>query len=317
MEGRLIIVPRNGTHTAPIFLSGTARRCILVIGSQSEGLFDTPYAAELADALKGKWAVAQVMLGSSLAGRRVSSHEADADDVDAALAVLVKDYEMSEVVLYASGTGVQIALEVMASAPRAEVVTRLVLQGGIVPPQSSKLFSAEESKHRVEVARVLIAEQRGDNAAAMAHVYDMTVTPARLSRNATLTVQEALWQPVLGDSESTCKQTLHGVTVPTLFLLSTESSYTASAQSALPAVQRVATETTGLTSEDVQIALIPSTIDEHRRVLKGNASLAVKMVDDFLRKADARREQREASAAAVAAKEERKKRLGQVKALCT
>ncbi|KAG5465062.1 hypothetical protein LSCM4_00514 [Leishmania orientalis] len=317
MEGRLITVPRDGVHTISMFLSGTAHRCILVIGSQSEGLFCTPYVPELSDALKEKWAVAQVMLGSSLIGRRVPSHEADADDVDAALAVLVREYGMREAVLYASGTGVQVALEVMASAAQAEVVTRLVLQGGIVSPQSSKLFSVEESKRRVEVARALIAEHRGDSAAAMVQVYDMTVTPARLCRNATLTVQEALWQPVLGKSEFTCKQTLRAVTVPTLFLLSTESSYTATAQSALPAVQRVVTETTGLTTEEAQIALIPSMIDEHRRVLKGNTSLAVKAIDDFLQKADARREELKASAAVLAIEQERKKRLEHVKALCT
>ncbi|CAJ1012977.1 putative Protein (DUF1749) [Leishmania naiffi] len=316
MEGRLITLPRDGNHKTSIFLSGTAQRCILVVGSQAEGLFATPYTQQLADGLREEWAVAQVVLGSSHVGRGAPGLEADADDVDAALAVLVKEYNMTEIVLYASGTGVQVALEVLASTLRAGVVTRVILHGGIVSPQQNALFSVKATKRRVEVAHALIAESRGDDAAAMAQMYDMTITPARLHRNATLTVQEAIWQPVLGECESTCKQTLRGVTVPTLFLLSTESSYTTTAQGALSTVLRAVRDATGLPTEDVQVTLLPTTIDEHRRFLKGNTELAVQTVSDFLQQADARHEQRKAAAAIMAIEAERNQRIAHVKALC-
>ncbi|CAG9584027.1 conserved hypothetical protein [Leishmania major strain Friedlin] len=316
MEGRLVILPRDGLHKTSMFLVGTARRCILAVGSQSEGLLATPYVQQMADALKGEWAIAHVVLGSSHVGRSAPSHEADADDVDAALALLVKEHSMDEVVLYASGTGVQVALEALASAAHAEVVTRVILQGGIVSPQRSKLFSVAATKRRLETARALIAEKRGDDTTAMAKVYDMAVTPARLSRNATLTVQEALWQPVLGESESTCKQTLRGVTVPTLFLLSTEASYTAAAKDAVPAVQRAARDAIGLPAEDVQVTLLPTTIDEHRCALNGNGALAVKAVSDFLQRADARRAQLESDATIVALEAKQKKDVALVNGVC-
>ncbi|GET93577.1 hypothetical protein, conserved [Leishmania tarentolae] len=316
MDGRLVILPRDGLHKTSLFLIGSVRRCILAVGSQWEGLLATPYVEQLADALKGEWAVAHLMLGSSHVGRCAPAHDADADDVDAALALLVKEYHMSEVVLYASGTGVQVALEVLASAPHAELVTRVILQGGIVPPNESKLFSIEATTHRLEVARELTAEKRGDDTTAMLQVYDMAVTPARLSRNAIVTVQEALWQPVLGKSESTCKQTLRGLTVPTLFLLSTESSYTTTAKEAVPVVQRAAREAIGLPDEDVEVTLLPATIDEHRRALNGNGALAVKTVTGFLQRADARRAQFAASEPVTAIAQNGKKGLVTVKGVC-
>ncbi|KAK7200561.1 paraflagellar rod component [Novymonas esmeraldas] len=316
MEGRLIILPRDGVHQTSVFLSGTASRCILVVGSQSEGLFASPYVQALAELVKGTWSLAQVVLGSSYVGRGAPDHEADADDVDAALAVLAKEHGVREAVLYASGTGVQVALAVMASAPRASMVTRLVLQGGIVAPQSSKLFSVAATRRRVETARALTAAKRGDDAAAMAGEYDMTVTPARLHRNAILTVQEAVWQPVVGESDATCRETLRGVTVPTLFLLSTEASYTKVATAAVPEVQRAARDAIGQPADDVQVSLIAATVDEHRRLLRGNAALAVHTVVEFLQSADARREQREAAAMALAVEAERKKRVELAKALC-
>lgn len=316
MEGRLVIVPRDGLHKTSMFLVGNARRCILAVGSQPEGLLATPYVQQMADALKGEWAIAHVVLGSSHVGRSAPSHEADADDVDAVLGLLVKEHNMDEVVLYASGTGVQVALEALALGAHAEMVTRVILQGGIVSPKSSKLFSVEATKRRLEVARALIAEKRGDDATAMAKVYDMAVTPARLSRNATLTVQEALWQPVLGESDSTCKQTLRGVTVPTLFLLSTESSYTATAMDAVPAAQRAARDAIGLPTEDVQVTLLPTTIDEHRRALNGNCALAMQTVSDFLQRTDARRTQLKAGATVVAHDAKPKKGVAPVKRVC-
>ncbi|KAG5490633.1 hypothetical protein JKF63_00754 [Porcisia hertigi] len=315
MEGRLIVLPRDGLRKTSVFVTGNAHRCILVVGSQTETLFATPFVEHMVEKLGKKWAVAQVMLGSSIVGQCEHGHDVDADDVAAALGALVKEQGMDEVVLYASGTGVQVALEVLASKSQSKLVTRVIFHGGILPPQGSALFSVEATQRRVEFAHKLIEEKRGNDTSAMLKVYDMVVTPGRLFRDATLTVQEAVWQPALGESFSTCKKTLRGVTVPVLFLLSTEASYTAAAKDALPTVQEAVKHATGLPAEDIQISLIPSTIDEYRRGLNGNAPLVIKTINEFIENADERRDKRASVAAAEAAREDQAKRIALSKAL--
>ncbi|KPA81543.1 putative mitochondrial paraflagellar rod component, putative (PFC19) [Leptomonas pyrrhocoris] len=315
MDGRLFTIARDGLRCTSLFVAGDAHRCILVVGSQMDALLATPYAHDLFDGLKESWAVAQVELGSSRVDFGVCDHMSDADDVNAALHALTTECKMTEVVLYGSGTGVQVVLEVLASGSQAEVVTRVVLHGGVVSPESSKHFAPDATEHRVSRAQALLKENRGADMGAMKDLYDIPVTPARLRYGNTLTVQEALWQPVLEQNEKAYKAALRGIAVPALFLLATDASYNARAASALPAVRSVAMKAIGLSSEAVHVELLPNTVDEHRRVLKGGGPLVVTAVQQFLASADMRREQRRIAAEANAVEAERQHRFDLAKAM--
>jgi hypothetical protein len=316
MDGRLFTLPRDGLRRTSLFVAGSAHRCILVVGSQMDTFFTTPYAIDLVEGLQGKWSVAQVELGSSRVGFGTADHESDADDVNAALLALTTQCRMTEVVLYGSGTGVQVVLAALASGARAvEAVSRVVLHGGVVAPEDHRLFAEEATEQRLNHARALLAENRGEDMAAMRKFYDIPITPARLRCDNTLTVQEALWQPAVVKKESTCRTTLRGIAVPILFLLATEVSYNRRAASTLEQVRRAAVKAIGLSEEDVQVELIPTTIDEHRQVLKGGGVLVVSAIREFLNRADVRREQRRAAAEAEAVEAERRRRIELAKAM--
>ncbi|KPI88993.1 hypothetical protein ABL78_1877 [Leptomonas seymouri] len=315
MEGRLLTLERDGLRHTSLFITGDAHRCILVVGSQLDDLFSTPYARDLAETLKGNWAVAQVDLGSCRVGSGICDHVSDADDVNAALQVLTMECKMTEVVLYGSGTGVQVVLEVLASGSLAEAVSRVVLHGGVAPLDRNSYFTVDATQKRVSHAHALLDEKRGDDVGAMKDFYDIPVTPARLRYGSTLTVQEALWQPALEQNEKACKTALRGIVVPVLFLLATDVSYHAHAMTLLPAVRTAVINAVGLSSEDVHVELLPGTIDEHRRVLKGGNRKASAVVQDFLAREDLLREQRRIVAEAEAAEKERRLRAERARAM--
>lgn len=314
MQGKLVVFKKDAVHPLPIFLSGEKSRCIFIIGSQNEPLFTTPYVAELAAAGNANWCVAHMVMGSCQTSVESQDHLCEAEDVDEAVAYLHNEHGMSEIALFAIGTGVQVAVQLMGRGNNTNLISHVILHGCVVPKEHP-LFTAAANRKREEKVAELLKDGRKNDMAAMQKVYDVPITPGRLRFPGYPTLQEALWQPALTDQSHVCTSAFKPFSVPILFMISTVCSYVPSATERATVKAAVQNAVTG-PKEDVHFAYFVGTCDEHRHVLRGKLEEVVKTVFSFLEESQTRILNRRAEEESAAAEEEQQKRVKLAKALC-
>uniref|UniRef100_A0A0A9XI95 Aspartate--tRNA ligase n=1 Tax=Lygus hesperus TaxID=30085 RepID=A0A0A9XI95_LYGHE len=124
-------------------------------------------------------------------GYGAQDHYCEAEDVDEIIGMLHHTYGMREVVLFATSTGVQIALQVLASGHNVSCITRIIMHGIVCPPTSEYFSPQGIAKRNAHVAK-LMKEGRKEDSQAMVGYYDICVTAARVSGGGFLSLQEAL-----------------------------------------------------------------------------------------------------------------------------
>lgn len=298
--GRLLTFHNDPFLKIPVFLSGDANRCILTVGSQTDGFFVLTYMQLLAEeAQKAGWATAQLMLSSSFVGRGPITHERDAEDVDALLALLAKEHGITEVTLFGFGTGVQVVLELMENGENTDLVSRVVLQGIVCDP-SQTYFTPTAAAARLAAAEALFSAGNGgaEDMGAMRDHYDIPITPARVCKGGSLTLMEAFWGPALAKDSVKIANTLNQVRVPLLLMVALGVGYRISDEErrGFEAVMHAAASTT-----ELSIQFFEDISDERRRLLRAEDAKHVAAIVFFLRGEDDKRTARE-----VAEEEERK-----------
>lgn len=289
-NGRLLTFHNDPFLKIPVFLSGNATRCIVTIGSQTDGFFVLTYMKQLAEeAQKYNWSVAQLMLSSAFVGRGPQTHEKDAEDVDALLGLLAKEHGMTEITLFGFGTGVQVVLEVMENGDNTDLVSRVILQGIVCNPTES-FFTAEAASRRVAVAEELLREGKGEDMFEMKKHYDIPVTAARVAKGGCLTLMETFWGPALAKDSVKIANTLNQIRVPLLLMIAFSVNYkiTREDMKGFEAVMHATTSTT-----ELSIQFFEDVSDEHRRLLKAEDAKHVAAIIFFLKGEDDKRTAKE------------------------
>ncbi|ORC90414.1 putative radial spoke protein 3 [Trypanosoma theileri] len=307
-EGSLFTFYKDPYCKIPVFLMGggslRAQRCVLWIGGQSESFLCFNYFPRLAEMLSGDWAFAQVELPSSRVGFGAQDHVHDAEDVDELLSILVKDYDMREITLFATSTGVQVVFELLANGRHTAFVTRAILHGVVCDP-ASPLFTPEGVAARAEFVAELVAAGRQEDSRALVDHYDIPVTPARLAGGGFPTLQEAVWSPCMRGEVDTLQQSIGRVRVPMLIMLAHHAQYKPTPEE-VDKVVRLVREYAGCTH--VTVSYFKDTCDERRRVLKAAEQEHVDAILHFLAEEDDRRAKQEKEEQWRAVEEEKKRK---------
>lgn len=312
--GRLMYYYKDPFRKVPIFISGDAPRCVLWMGGQSESFFTINYFGELAKDLGGDWSFAQMELPSSHIAYGAQDHLRDAEDVDDILELLSAKQNMQEIVLFATSTGVQVALALLANGRNAHMITRVILHG-IVSPIDNEFFNDAATARCRERVMELLAAGRKEDSEAMVGYYDLPITAARLSGGGFPSLQEALWQPALSGDNGTVSKALGHIAVPTLIMIAAEAQYKPS-QEMVDTVVIAAKTALGCSSDDSVVQVFNDTCDELRRLLKADIPQHVKAITAFLQANDEKRAVTEASQAEQQIEDERLKRIALNKLLC-
>lgn len=303
-EGRMFTFHKDPYRRIPVFLSGSADRCLVWVGGQGDGLFSIGYMGLLINELSSSWTVAQWTPASSFLGYGAQCHNRDAEDLDELIGILVTEHGMKEIALFATSTGLQLALEVLARGRYRDHVSRVILQGIISDPKGP-MFTSSAIYNRQETASKLLAAGRGDDMAAMEGVYDIPITPARVESGGYPSLQEALWLPAHNNDSKTIRDAMSVIRVPLLVMVSLHSDFTVSSQ------QQQAFENivkSNCITPEVFISYFNDTSDERRRMLKASEAQHTAAIVFFLAEQDEKRRQREQAIAQVAADEERRNR---------
>lgn len=293
--GRMFLCGADPYRRIPVFLSGQAERCVVVIGGQSDGFFSLNYLGSLIKELSGEgWAVAQVQLASSLAGCP-GNHISDGQDLDDVMGILLKQHNMKELTLFAFNTGVQIAIEFMEKGRNTELVTRVVLQGVIRDPED-ELFSVETTYKRIKRAKELVAEGKGESYAEMAKLYDHPVSAARVASGGILSIQEAVYIPAVRGDVETLRSNLNKITVPLLIMCARQTE--GSEQNKLKEVEKNAVSVIeqAASTKDISVSFFDEVCDERRRMLNTAQGKHTATVVMFLQQQDKNRKDREEAA---------------------
>lgn len=303
MEGRLLVYGDDTMHRMPVFITGTAKRCIVVIGGQADSFFSLIFVRTLIHQATGAgWSVAQAQLSSGGWGYGGRTHEGDAEDLEQLLKRLTTELEMSEICLLAWSTGVQIALKTLESPVCAGIVTRVVFHGVVQDPTDPMFGNDRRAKRLLYAAEMLDQGRREESVPP--EVYDIPISAARLSTGGFPTMQEALWMPVLNNDATTLSSVFQNLSQPLLLLVARHPEYTpdaATRQKFKDAVLRVAAKGSGVEYFD-------DTCDERRRLLRGTETLHCAAILMFLQQQDANRNQREEQARAADAESARRER---------
>jgi hypothetical protein len=302
--GRLFTFHKDPYKRMPIFLSGNAPRCLLWIGGQGDGFFSLGYMNHLINELGSEWTIAQVMLSSNFVAHGAPDHEHDAEDLDDLFRSLITDFGMKEIALFATCTGVQIAMQVLGTGRYAETVTRVILQGTVCDPDS-EFFTEAGRKRTVVEALKLCGYNRNEDTAAMRDFYDLPITPARASRGGILTVQELLWIPGMAGDKATLQRNLASIKVPTLVMMALGSHYFV-AEDVQSKVEQAVQQSAS--TKELFLSYFNDTTDERRRMLKNAEAQHTAAVVFFLREQDEKRRQREEQARIAEAEVQRRDR---------
>ncbi|KAH9578006.1 Fusarinine C esterase sidJ [Trypanosoma melophagium] len=304
-EGSMFTFYKDPYCKIPVFFMGArAQRCLLWIGGQSESFLSFNYFPRLAEMLSGDWAFAQVELPSSRIGFGAQDHVHDAEDVDELLSILVKEYDMREIALFATSTGVQVVFELLSNGRHTAFVSRVILHGVVCDPASS-LFTPEAVAARAEFVAGLVAAGRQEDSRALAGHYDIPVTPARLAGGGFPTLQEAVWSPCMRGEVDTLQHSVGKVRVPMLIMLAHHAQYKPSSEE-VERVVRLVKEYAGCTH--VTVSYFKDTCDERRRVLKAAEQEHVDAILHFLAEEDERRAEQEKQELWKARENEKKKK---------
>lgn len=255
-------------------------------------------------------------LPSGHIGYGAQDHFCEAEDVDEIIGMLHNTYGMKEIALFATSTGVQVALQLLTSGHNVEYITRVIMHGIVCPPDN-EFFTLQGIARRQERVEALMKEGRKEDSLAMVGYYDIPVTPSRVSGGGFLSLQEALWQPALLDQAEVCHEALKRISVPTLIMIANDSHYKPTEED-LSKVRKMAQASVHPSAvEDLRIEVFRDTCDEIRRLLKADISAHVGKITQFLNDADAKRAEEEAKARAIAEEEERQKRFAFNKLVCS
>ena len=302
--GRLFTFHKDPYKRMPVFLSGNAPRCLLWIGGQGDGFFSLGYMTHLVNELASEWTIAQVMLSSNIIAHGAPDHVHDAEDLDELLRALITDYGMKEIALFATCTGVQVAIELLTNGRNAEAITRIILQGTVCDPHS-EFFTPEGRKRTVEEAKKLCQYNRKEDTTAMRDFYDLPITPSRAASGGYPTLQELLWIPGLADDKVALQKALAPLKVPTLVMMALGSHYYVAedVQTKLEHVVHNAAAT-----KELFLSYFNDTTDERRRMLKNAEAQHTAAVVFFLREQDEKRRFREEQAMIAEAEIQRRER---------
>jgi hypothetical protein len=303
-EGRLFTFHKDPYKRMPIFLSGNAPRCLLWIGGQGDGFFSLGYMTHLINELGSEWTIAQVMLSSNIIAHGAPDHVHDAEDLDDLLRALITDFGMKEIALFATCTGVQIAMQVLANGRYAETITRVILQGTVCDP-NSEYFTPEGRRRTVEEAKKLCSYNRKEDTTAMRDFYDLPITPARASTGGYPTLQELLWIPGLAGDKAALQRALAPVKVPTLVMMALGSHYSV-AEDVQAKLEQVVHQSSS--TKELFLSYFNDTTDERRRMLKNAEAQHTAAVVFFLREQDEKRRLREEQAMIAEAEIQRRDR---------
>lgn len=306
-QGKLLYFYKDPYCKVPIFMSGTAERCVLWIGGQSESFFTIGYFEQLATELEGSWSFVQMEIPSSHIGYGAQDHLCEAEDVDDVIEMLLQHHGIKEVTLFATSTGVQIALQLLAHGRNVAAITRVVLHG-IVCPVDNEFFCEKGVKRRNDRVQELLKDGRKEDSRAMIGYYDIPITAGRLAQESFPSLQEALWIPALSDDADVCIKAFKSIKVPTLILIATDSQYKPS-EDELSKVIKMAKTSLSCPEDDTTIKVLNDTCDELRRLLRADIPNHVKTITEFLTNADERRANAEANEAARQAEIAREKRI--------
>lgn len=301
-SGKLFYYYMDPYRKVPIFLSGTGKRTLLWIGGQCETFLTIQYFPELIQKLGGSWNFTQIEIPSSHIGFGGPDHLTEAADIVEVIKLLNEKYEQEEVALFATNTGLQLALEVLKSPMVESIVTRFIVHG-VVTPLDNPLFSLIGVQKRADRVTELMKAGRRDDASSMADVYDLPITPARLSEGGYPSLQEALWQPALEGRVEVVQDAFGHINVPSLIMCAKNINYRISDEE-FEVVKGAAEKA----MPNVTIEFFADTCDEVRRLLNADIPHHVTSISDFLLEWDRKRQEEKEKEAKLAEEEEKRKR---------
>lgn len=304
VEGRLFMYGDDPTKKMAVFMTGSRKRAFVVVGGQTDNFFSLLFMQQIIPELDANdWTTVQVQLSSSCAGYGGRTHVGDAEDLDQLVAKLTGQFDMSEITLYAWSSGVQVALEFLATGDNAEAITRVILHGVIGDPASDVFLASTKAKRDACVQEMVASGRKQEFVPD--HLYDIPLTAARLSTGGYPSIQEALWNPAVSGDAKFLAAALACIKVP-LFLqvaLSTCYEPTAATKDEFCKMVRTCAST-----PEIEIAFSEGAGDERRRHLRGSESQHTAAVVMFLKDCDRRRSEREEAARQFAAEEMRRSR---------
>ncbi|KAG8348767.1 putative Protein of unknown function (DUF1749) [Trypanosoma vivax] len=288
----------------PVFMMGMeASRCVLWMGGQTESFFSFDYFPRLVETIGNDWGFVQVEIPSGRIGSGAQDHVREAEDVDDLISILVKKHGMTEVALFATGTGSQLVFELLDNSINKEFITRVILHGVVCDP-SSPLFTEEGCAERLELVQRLVADGRGEDSRAVADHYDIPITPARLASGGFPTLQEAVWSPCIRRDYAVLQRSLGVVKVPLLLMLAHHAQYKPTEEDVELVLQCVKEYTA---CARVTVSYFNDTCDERRRVLKAAEYEHVLAIAQFLMDEDEYRNEQRATERLKAIEDERKR----------
>jgi pimeloyl-ACP methyl ester carboxylesterase len=227
MEGVLFKYGDDAAHVA--FLSGAARRHLVLVGGLSDGLLSLPYAPALAACLPAAgWALVQAQLRSSYCGYGVSSLDADADDILLLLAALAQRHGSLGAVVMGSSTGCQDAARLAArwaqggaaSQSRAAPLLGAVLQAPVSDREWLAPY-AEQLAPMAAAAAAAVAAGRGEDIVGRLDLLDgAPITARRFQALAARLGDDDMFSDDLEDDELRARLAPLGAVGPTLILRS-------------------------------------------------------------------------------------------------
>lgn len=304
VNGNLLLFGDDPNRQLAVFMTGAHSRAVVIVGSQVENIFSLNCITQLLPELEAnEWSSAQIQLASSMVGPIARTHVGDAEDLQDLIGILTRDYLMTEITLFAWSSGVQVALEFLGFSDRAEVITRVILQGSVADP-SDEMHTPAGAARRSEIVEAMVADGRRDQIVPW-DVYDIPMTAARLSTGGLPSLMEAVWSPAIRKDAVALKSNLAHIKVPLLLIVAMSAQYRPTQQVKDDVRTLVAS---CASTPEVDIAYFDAAGDERRRVLRGHESLHVATIITFLKECDRRRSEREEAAKQHAAEEMRRSR---------
>jgi|EP00670_Eutreptiella_braarudii_P006996 hypothetical protein len=284
--GLLMEFGSNPWRKLVAFIQGEFKRCIVLVGGQSDGFFALNYHQQLVDELSNKgWTIVQALFTGWYAGYGSATLENDNEDMDLLLEKLLEK-GMEEIVLFGHHTGAQDILFYMQNGQYVSKVSHVIFEGGLRNPAKMSEDEASYQKLARERALDMISEGRGSQRMPA----DMHPVPISANRFVALGGKhgvEDIFNP--DQSEEEMAEFIGHLRVPVLIIFCTEADYRVKHSEKMAVLDKIQV----CIDADVTTRWLWGGCDEHLNFLSGFEDETVAQISRFLQDEENKRCERE------------------------
>lgn len=284
--GLMLEFSTNPWRKLVAFLQGDFKRCIVIVGGQSDGFFSLNCHQKLQAQMNEQgWTTVQALFTSWYAGYGAATLENDNEDLDMLIHKLIEK-GMEDIVLYGHHTGAQDVLFYMQHGQYSSRVTHVIFQGGLRNADKMKDNQADLEKMYKDTAQQMIDSGCG-NQLIPYEMHPIPISAFRFLALGGMQGVEDFFNPA--QSEEDMAEWIGHLKVPVLIMFCLEDDYKVK--------HAVKTETLDkiqvCIEADVTTKWLAGACDEHLNFLKGFEDEVVGQISRFLQDEENKKLERE------------------------